>query len=115
MTQNRNKLLGLFVGNLSNAILHKILENAITDKNIANKYEKELTTSFALAMKYREKINPSTALPEKDIEYVKHVIMKRVTAELLLRIARGYTNLSCDSVEEIVDDFLRQAKVKENV
>jgi len=29
MSQNRNKLLGLFIGNISNVILHKILEKAI--------------------------------------------------------------------------------------
>ena len=58
MVQNRNKLLDIFLGNLSNAILHKILENAIDNNEIARKYEKELTTSFAIAMEYRAKINP---------------------------------------------------------
>ncbi|HLD06854.1 MAG TPA: hypothetical protein VJC16_04960 [Candidatus Nanoarchaeia archaeon] len=41
---NRNKLISKVVGNLSNAVIHKVLEKAIDDQEIASKYEKELTT-----------------------------------------------------------------------
>ena len=58
MVQNRNKLINLLIGNISNSVVHDILENAIDNEEIANKYEKELTTSFKIAKKYREKINP---------------------------------------------------------
>ena len=69
---NRSKLIDKFIGNLSNAIIHKILEKAIDDREIASKYEKELTTSFKIAKKYREKINPiDTPLPDKDIGYAE--------------------------------------------
>ena len=32
MIQNRNKLIELFIGNLSNAVVHKILEKAIENE-----------------------------------------------------------------------------------
>lgn len=44
MTQNKNKLLDLFIGNLSNTILHKILENAIGNNeevSCSNRLQKE--------------------------------------------------------------------------
>ena len=112
MTQNRNKLLDLFIGNLSNAILHKILEDAIDNREIANKYEKDLTTSFAIAMKYRENINPLlTPLPEIDQGYVRTRISKKVRAELFLRISKGYEGITVETVEQTVDSYLREAKV----
>ncbi len=40
MVQNRNKLIDLFIGNISNSIVHKILEKAIDNKEIASKYER---------------------------------------------------------------------------
>src|SRR3989338_8324513 len=112
MTQNRNKLLDLFIGNLSNAVLHKILENAIDSPEIANKYEKELTTSFAIAMKYREKINPMLeALPQGDQDYIKTKVTKRIQAELLLRIAKGYEHIDLHSLDDAVAAYLKQARV----
>ena len=45
MVQNRNKLIDLFIGNMSNSILHKILEKATEDIEMSNRYNKELTTS----------------------------------------------------------------------
>ena len=112
MTQNRNKLLDLFIGNLSNAVLHKILENAIDSPEIANKYEKELTTSFAIAMKYREKINPVLEpFSLVDQDYIKMKVTKRVQAELLLRIARGYEHIDLGSLDDTVAVYLKQACV----
>jgi len=46
MTQNRNKLIRLFISNLSNSIVHTILEQAINREEIADKYRKELNNSF---------------------------------------------------------------------
>mgnify|MGYP001605614999 FL=1 len=110
--QNRNKLLDLFIGNISNAVLHKILENAIDNNEIANKYEKELTTSFSIAMKYREKINPVLELlPLGDQEYVKIKVTNRVQAELHLRIAKGYTNIDLSSLDDTVATYLKDARV----
>ena len=72
---NRNKLLELFISNLSNVIVHKILEEAIEKPEIANVYSKEMKNSFEISKIYREKINPLTPpLPETDIEYIKNIL-----------------------------------------
>jgi len=112
MLQNRNQLIELFIGNITNAIVHRILEKAIKKEEIADKYRKELITSFEVAKKYREKINPVTSsLPDKDVLYIEEKIIKRVKAELNLRIERGYENIDLDAVEQEIDKSLREAKI----
>jgi len=49
MAQNRNKLIELFIGNISNSIIHKILEIAVSREFVADKYRKELIASPELA------------------------------------------------------------------
>ena len=81
MVQNRNKLIDLFIGNISNSIVHKILENAVDDEAIAKRYDKELTTSRQIAKRYREKINPvTTALPAKDLSYIRARITNKINS-----------------------------------
>ena len=64
MVQNRNKLIDLLIGNLANAVAHRLLEAAIDKREIAEKYRKEIETSLETAANYRRKINPvSSALP----------------------------------------------------
>ena len=112
MTQNRNKLIDLFVGNISNSIIHQVLEKAAREEDLSNKYNKELTTSLEIAKKYREKINPINApLPDEDINYIKNKITNKVRAELKLRISKGYENIDLDFVEELVDEALKNTKV----
>ena len=112
MAQNRNKLIDLFIGNISNSIVHKILEKAINDKELANRYNKELLSSLKIARRYREKINPVNApLPDKDIEHIKTKITNKVRAELMLRISKGYENIDLDLVEEFVDKALKETKI----
>ncbi|MEK6907455.1 MAG: hypothetical protein AABW45_02910 [Nanoarchaeota archaeon] len=112
MNQNRNKLIDLFIGNISNAIIHKILENAIKDENIRLRYEKELTNSMEIALSYRHKINPvNIKLPEKDVNYIKGKIIKRVKAELKSRINKGYKGIELNSIEIIMERILKQTKV----
>ncbi len=112
MDQNRSKLIDLFIGNMSNAILHKILENAIDNKDIANKYIKESKNSWDIAKKYREKINPvSTYLPDKDIDYIKQKINNKVRAELFIRISKGYENIDLNIVEEFIGKALQEMKI----
>ncbi|MBS3122648.1 hypothetical protein J4434_07240 [Candidatus Woesearchaeota archaeon] len=80
MPQNRNKLIELFIGNISNAVVHEILTKAIDDENIRRHYDKELKVSFDTAKKYREKINPvNTTLPEKDTDYIREKIKKNAS------------------------------------
>ncbi len=77
MVQNRNRLIELFIGNIANAVLHRILEEAIRDESLSDYYKKEQTTSKVAAMTYKEKINPKdSALPEKDIDYIQEKVKK---------------------------------------
>jgi len=112
MVQNRNKLIDLFIGNVSNSIIHEIFEKSIDDENISSRYEKELTTSFNIAKKYREKINPiDRKLPDKDIECIKTKITNKIRSELLLRISKGYENIDLDLIEELVNRRLKSLKI----
>ena len=112
MDQNRSKLIELFIGNMSNVILHKILEKAITDIDIADRYNKEIKNSFEIAKQYREKINPlNISLPEKDINYIKNKIIRKVKAELQIRISKGYKNINLDIVEQIMNELLKETKI----
>lgn len=112
MVQNRNKLINLFIGNISNSIIHDILERAIKNEEISNRYEKELTTSFEIAKKYRNKINPLNSIfPDKDIDYIKNKIRNKVKSELLIRISKGYKNIDLDLVEERIDKYLKDLKI----
>jgi hypothetical protein len=110
MNQNRNKLIDLFIGNLANAVLHRILEKAIKESEIALRYQKEVRNSWQIAKDYRDKINPSSNLPIKDSEYIKEKIVKRVKSELALRINKGYQNLDLESVEKEVNNALEELK-----
>ena len=113
MVQNRNKLIELFIGNLSNAIVHEILEKAVSSKSMADKYRKELATSFGIAKRYREKINPlKRTFPDKDINYIKEKIINNVKVELMIRISKGYKNIDLTLVDRLVDKALREVKIK---
>ena len=106
---NRNKLIDLFISNLANVVLHKILEIAIDDEIIRKHYDKELGHSLEIAKKYREKINPvEDILPSKDIEYIKNKVINKVNSELKIRIEKGYDNIDLNLVEDIVDGFLNK-------
>jgi len=112
MSQNRNKLIELFIGNLANSVLHGVLEKAIKDKELSKRYTKELLNSFNLAQKYREKINPvDTPLLLSDTVYIKDKIIRKVHAELRLRTARGYENLDASIVKGFVENSLKELKV----
>jgi hypothetical protein len=70
--KNRNQLIEVFVSNLSNAIIHEILEQAIDKPEITEKYFKEVKNSWEIAKRYREKINPINKIfPEVDAEDIK--------------------------------------------
>ncbi|MBS3105713.1 hypothetical protein J4234_05640 [Candidatus Woesearchaeota archaeon] len=110
MALNRKKFIDLFIGNASNAILHKILEKAVEDEIIRKYYDKEFLNSFELAKKYREKINPiSSNLPE--YSEIKERIMKKVNNELKIRISKGYKNIDLNLVESATDGILSQLRV----
>ena len=110
--QNRNKLVELFISNISNAVVHELLEKAVGNDLLAGKYRKELITSFEVATRYREKINPvNRPLPDKDISYIRAKIINKVKAELITRISKGYKNINLDLIEEITNKALKDAKI----
>lgn len=114
MVQNRNKLIELFIGNISNAIVHEIVGKAIDDDNIRNHYNIELKISVDKARSYREKINPmNKVLPDKDVGYIRDKIVRKVRVELQLRASQGYTNINLDLVEVTVDNMLRNMNIIE--
>lgn len=114
MPQNRNKLIDLFIGNIANAVVHKILEQAVDDELLRKYYDKELLNSVEIAKRYREKINPiNRQLPEKDIGYIKSKVINKVNSELKLRIEKGYKNINLSLVEDTVNKILVDMKIKD--
>jgi len=112
MPQNRNKLIDLFIGNISNAIVHEILERAVKKEELTEKYRKELINSFEIAMKYREKINPlNKTLPVKDVNYIKTKINNKIKNELSIRISKGYQGIDLSLIEPLTNDALKKAVV----
>ncbi len=114
MPQNRNKLIDLFIGNLSIAITHKILIEAVKDKNkeIADYYQKEIENAINISKKYREKINPINApLPNKDILYIRTKIINKIKTELMNRISKGYKNINLSLVDKLVDKALKDTEI----
>ena len=110
MALNRKKLINLFIGNIANAVLHKILEKAVEDDVIRKYYDKEFLNSFGIAKKYREKINPmGKKLPESS--KIKEIIIKKVNNELRIRISKGYRNIDLSLVESAINDTLSELKV----
>jgi hypothetical protein len=112
---NRNKLIDLFVSNISNVILHRILEKAIHIPEIASKYHKEVTNSYEIAKKYREKINPTdSALPAIDIEEIKRKISTRVRSEIRIRTDKGYKNIDLGLVDSLIEETLGEMKISKD-
>lgn len=113
MVQNRNKLIGLLIGNISNAIVHEILEKAIqSEPEISIKYEKEIRNSFEIAKIYRSKINPiNKSLPEKDVQDIKKKIKIIIANELNLRISKGYKGINLDLIDTTIDKKLKELRL----
>jgi len=114
MTQNRNKLIDIFIGNLTNSVVHTILEKAVKeDKDyLADKYRKEFITSLEIAKRYRDKINPANIpLPEKDISFIKEKIIRKVKAELRIRISRGYQEINLNEIDKEVNEALKKTHI----
>lgn len=112
MVQNRNKIIELFIGNISNSIIHEILEKAINDKEISDRYVKEFKTSWSKAEQYRKKINPiNKPLPKKDVEYIRKKIINKIKSNLNFRISKGYENIDLSLVEKLVEKALEDMKI----
>lgn len=109
---NRNKLIEVLISNLTNAVVHQILELAIDRQEISERYNKEVKNSWQIAKNYREKINPiNESLADRDSEEIRKKVINRVKTELKLRIERGYENINVSLVEEFVEKSLKELKV----
>ena len=111
MGQNKKKIINLFIGNISNSVVHKILEKSIDEENLRKHYNKELIVSFEIAKRYREKINPKNIpLPERYSKNIEDKIIKRVKSELNLRITKGY-EIDVGLIKPTVKNMLRKIKI----
>lgn len=112
MPQNRNKLIELFISNITTAIVHEILEQATKQEELLNRYRKEVFNSISISIKYRDQINPKyTSLPEKDIEYIKHKLTQKITQEIQHRITKGYENIDISLIPILVEKNLQKTKI----
>ncbi len=112
MSQNRSKLIQLLIGNIVNAIVHKVLEESVKEDILRKHYDKESLNSFQIAIKYREKINPiQRELPNKDINNIKEEVLKRVNKELKLRISKGYQGIDLNLAKKILEKSLKELKI----
>ena len=110
MAYNRKKLIDLFIGNIANAVLHRILEKAVEDDVIRKYYDKEFLNSFEIAKKYREKINPThKEIPEHS--EIKQAITKKVNSELKIRLSKGYKNIDLSLVKPTTNQIISELKV----
>ena len=112
MAQNRNQLIKLFIGNITNAVVHKILEKSITEQYLSSKYNKELLNSIEIAKNYRKKINPIDKDLSEDLkEEIKKIVISKVENEINLRKAKGYKNLEKIEIEKEVNNILLEMSI----
>jgi|SRR3989344_4128471 len=110
MTQNRNKLIEHLIGNLSNSIVHSILERSYDLHK--DKYNKESTSSFQKANTYRDKINPiGKQLPNLDIDCIKSKLKSKISSELVKRIALNYKNINLSLIDSEIDSALKKLNI----
>lgn len=114
MVHNRNKLLILLIGNLANAVVHKVLEEATKEEILRKRYDKESLVSYEVAKRYREQINPlQRCLSEKDAEEIKEEVMRRARQELQTRISKGYRDIDIALVEPVLQKLMKELKIEE--
>lgn len=75
-------------------------------------YDRESLSSFEVARRYREKINPvQRELPENDVDKIKEEVFKRAGKELRLRIDKGYEGVKLGLLGEILEKVLEELKI----
>lgn len=113
MSHNRNKLITLLIGNLTNVVVHHVLEKSVKEEILRKYYDKESLHSLEIAKRYREQINPlQRALPDIDVAKIKEEIIKRSRNELLLRVSKGYRGIELEAIESILEGLLWELKMK---
>ncbi|MAF99432.1 MAG: hypothetical protein CMH61_02365 [Nanoarchaeota archaeon] len=112
MTQNRNKLIQLFIGNVVNVVVHRILERATQEEILRKRYDKESLVSFNVAQRYRNNIHPvQRELPEHDKAKIREEVIRRVKNELHIRISKEYKGINLQNLESTVDKVLQELLV----
>ncbi len=110
MTQNRNKILDLMTGSLSNAIVHSILELSCDETALKAKYKKEAFNSFQIALEFRNRINPLfRPLPQRPLIEIK--VTRRVEAELNNRIRKGYIGVDVTIIKAQVEKYFQELRI----
>jgi len=108
---NKSKLIDNLIGNLSNSIIHSILEKSFDMHK--DRYKKESLTSLNISINYRNKINPiDKPLNINDIEYIKSKLKSKVSSELLKRITLGYKNLNLSDIDAEISACLKKLKIE---
>ena len=103
----------LLIGNLTNVVVHRVLEKSVKEEILRNHYDKESLVSLEVAKRYRDQINPiERALPDIDVKEIEEGIMKRARSELQLRISRGYQRIQLDTIKAILKQVLQELKIK---
>ena len=109
---NRIKLIAVFIANISNAVVHDILEISINSEELRKHYDMECSNFIKISKFYRDKINPAELpLPSKDAKKIRGKIKRNVFNELNLRISNGYQNIDLGLVDEHIDKRLKEMKV----
>jgi hypothetical protein len=112
MAQNRNKLFGHLAGNLTTAVVHKILEQATSDEYLKKYYANEASNSIEKARSYRERINPvDEPLAEKDATEIRARVIRSATAELKARIVKGYREVNLEPAARVTEQMLIELKI----
>ncbi len=114
MVHNRNKLLILLIGNLTNVVVHKVLEEATKEEILRKYYDKESLVSYEVAKRYREQINPfPRCLSEEDADEIKEEVIRRARQELQARISKGYQGIDLTLIEPVLQRLMKELKMEE--
>lgn len=114
MVHNRNKLLTLLIGNLVNAVVHRVLEEATTEEILRKRYDKESLVSYEVAKRYREQINPlQRCLSPEDAGQIRKEVIRRAYQELQTRISKGYQDVDITLIEPVLQKLLKELRVEE--
>ena len=109
---SRSRMISIFVSNVSNVVVHMILEKSIEDEYLRKHYNLEYLNFLEISRIYRRKINPiNKSLPEKDVQDIKKKIKIIVANELKLRISKGYSGIDLDLIDAIIDKKLKELKI----
>ena len=102
----------MFIANISNAVVHQVLEKSIEEYYLRKKYNHEFINSLNVSKRYRDKINPAnTKFAENDKEEIRKKIKNNTLNELKIRINKGYKEINIGLIDNVIDNILKELKV----